>query len=101
MSIGGPWAESYHDTETVTLGGQFFHIVHDIHDLQLDPVSCRIDVVISGHSHKPLIETRGGVLYLNPGSAGPRRFNLPITLATLDLTANGPQARLHHLAAAG
>jgi putative phosphoesterase len=93
----GPWAENYPETETVGLGGHAIHILHDIHDLQLDPVSRGINVVISGHSHKPLIETKGGVLYLNPGSAGPRRFNLPITLATLDLTASGPRPLLHHL----
>jgi putative phosphoesterase len=92
-----PWAESYPDTDTVRLGDQTIHILHDIHDLQLDPASCGINVIISGHSHKPLIETVDGVLYLNPGSAGPRRFNLPITLATLDLSASGSRAELHHL----
>jgi putative phosphoesterase len=97
----GAWAENYPDTETVRLGGQSIHILHDIHDLQLDPAACGINVVISGHSHRPLIETTGGVLYLNPGSAGPRRFKLPITLATMDLTASGPKARLHRLAGTG
>jgi putative phosphoesterase len=94
----GPWAKMFRDTETLGLGGRAIHILHDIHDLQFDPAARGIDVVISGHSHKPMIETKGGVLYLNPGSAGPRRFNLPITLATLELAANRPQARLHHLA---
>jgi len=93
-----PWAKVFRDTETLRLGGRAIHVLHDLHDLQCDPASRGISVVISGHSHKPLIETRSGVLYLNPGSAGPRRFNLPITLATLDLTADGAEARLHHLA---
>ncbi len=93
-----PWAKVFRDTETLRLGGRAIHVLHDLHDLQFDPASRGISVVISGHSHKPLIETKGGVLYLNPGSAGPRRFNLPITLATLDLTADGAEARLHHLA---
>lgn len=97
----GPWTKLFRDTETVRLGGQAIYVLHDIHDLPFDPASRGIDIVISGHSHKPLIERRDGVLYLNPGSAGPRRFNLPITLATLELTANGPVARLHHLAGAG
>ena len=97
----GHWAENYPETETVSLGGHSIHVLHDIHDLQLDPVSHGVDVVISGHSHKPLIETVDGVLYLNPGSAGPRRFNLPITLATLDLTASGPRPLLHHLSSDG
>jgi uncharacterized protein len=93
----GPWADNYPYSETVRLAGLSIYILHDIHDLQLDPVPCRIDVMISGHSHRPLIETRSGVLYLNPGSAGPRRFNLPITLAILDLTEDGPKPTLHHL----
>ena len=97
----GRWAQLYPETETVRLGVHAIHILHDIHDLQFDPVSRGISVVISGHSHKPLIETRGGVLYLNPGSAGPRRFNLPITLATLDLTTSGPRALLHRLVGNG
>ena len=97
----GPWADNYPDMKTVKLGDRTIHIVHDIHDLQLDPPSSGINVVISGHSHRPLIETVDGVLYLNPGSAGPRRFSLPITLATLDLTASGPMPLLHHLAGSG
>jgi putative phosphoesterase len=97
----GKWAKNYPDTQMVRLGGRSIYVLHDIHELQLDPVSCGIDVVISGHSHRPLIETISGVLYLNPGSAGPRRFKLPITLATLDLTASGPRPLIHHLAGAG
>jgi uncharacterized protein len=97
----GPWADNYPDTDTVRFGDQTIHIVHDIHDLQLDPVSSGINVVISGHSHRPLIETVDRVLYLNPGSAGPRRFNLPITLATLDLDAGGARPLLHHLVGSG
>ncbi len=93
----GAWAVNYPDTEIVRFGDHSIFIIHDIHDLQLDPASCGISVVISGHSHRPLVEIVGGVLYLNPGSAGPRRFNLPITLATLELTADGPKALLHHL----
>lgn len=97
----GPWVDDYPETTTVRLGRRGFHVLHDIHDLQFDPASRGVDVVISGHSHKPLIENRGGVLYLNPGSAGPRRFNLPVTLATLDMTATGLEPRLHHLLDSG
>lgn len=93
----GPWAETYPDTETIRLGDHSIYVLHDIHDRKVDPVARGINVVISGHSHRPLIETKNGVLYLNPGSAGPRRFNLPITLATLDLSASGPKATLHQL----
>jgi hypothetical protein len=73
------WAEHYPETQTV-LGGRRIYVLHDIKTLQLDPVSIGIDVVVRGHSHRPRIETVRGVLYLNPGSAGPRRFNLPITM---------------------
>jgi putative phosphoesterase len=95
----GHWAEHYPETQTVTFGGVCIHVLHDVKTLQLDPVSSRVDVVVSGHSHRPRIETVRAVLYLNPGSAGPRRFNLPITVATLDLTAGGLAPLIHHLGA--
>ncbi len=68
-------------TELVELGGRSFYLVHSVHDLDLQPEGAGIDCVISGHSHQPEITTKRGVLYLNPGSAGPRRFSLPVTLA--------------------
>jgi uncharacterized protein len=71
--------------------------LHDLQELQIDPVVCGIDVVVSGHSHRPRVETIDGVLYLNPGSAGPRRFKLPITLATLELFSSGLQPVIHDL----
>ncbi|WP_407181478.1 metallophosphoesterase family protein [Bradyrhizobium sp. STM 3562] len=97
----GHWAEGYPETRMVKLGGRSIYVLHDIHQLQLDPASSGVDVVISGHSHRPRIETIGGVLYLNPGSAGPRRFNLPITLATLELSKSGLRPFLHELGSAG
>ena len=65
--------------------GKLFYLVHSIHDLDIDPVAAGVAVVVSGHSHKPGIELRSGVMYLNPGSAGPRRFKLPISLALVTL----------------
>jgi putative phosphoesterase len=97
----GKWAEHYPDTQTIRLGGRKIYVLHDLKELQLDPVSCGVDVVVSGHSHVPRMETINGVLYLNPGSAGPRRFKLPITLATLELTANGLRSRIHDLGGVG
>jgi len=91
------WAEVYPETQTAKLGGRSIHVLHDVHDLGLDPVSSGIDVVISGHSHQPRIETVQGVLYLNPGSAGPRRFSLPVTLAILELSKSGVRAVIHDL----
>jgi putative phosphoesterase len=71
------------ETEAVELGGKLFYLVHSVHDLDIDPSAAGVSVVVSGHSHQPSITEKGGVLYLNPGSAGPRRFKLPISLATL------------------
>jgi uncharacterized protein len=93
----GDWAGCYPDTEIVKIGGRALYVLHDIHDLKIDPLSSGIDVVISGHSHQPRVETVDGVLYLNPGSAGPKRFSLPITLATLELNKSGFAPTIHHL----
>ena len=91
------WAARYPDTRKIKLGGRVIHVLHDVNELKLDPVSEGIDVVISGHSHRPGIETVDGVLYLNPGSAGPRRFSLPITLAILELTESSVRPVIHQL----
>ena len=91
------WAARYPDTLAVTLGSRNIYVLHDVNELKLDPAAAGIDIVISGHSHRPRIETVDGVLYLNPGSAGPRRFSLPITVATLELTKTGIQAAIHQL----
>ncbi|MGA8111410.1 MAG: metallophosphoesterase family protein [Acidobacteriaceae bacterium] len=85
-------------TKLVTLGGTSFYLLHDLHQLNLDPRAAGIDVVVSGHSHRPGVEERRGVLYLNPGSAGPRRFSLPISLAVVRLAGTGPVVELVHLA---
>lgn len=85
----GSWATGYNDSEIVHLGGRNFYILHDLKTLSIDTVASGIDAVISGHSHQVHVQTVNGVLYLNPGSAGPRRFKLPITLATLDVSADG------------
>jgi putative phosphoesterase len=94
---GGTWAEAYPETAMARLGGRSVYILHDVHELDLDPVVSGVDAVISGHSHQPGIKTVHGVLYLNPGSAGPRRFNLPITLAILELDTSGIRAVIHDL----
>jgi putative phosphoesterase len=93
----GDWAAGYPHTELVKLGGRFIHVLHNLEELDLDPVAAGIDVVVSGHSHRPKIETVGGVLYLNPGSAGPRRFTLPVALATLELDGDALRPCLHDI----
>ena len=75
-----PWAQTLPETREVRVGGARFYVIHNVADLAIDPAG--FDAVISGHSHQAKEETRNSVLYLNPGSAGPRRFRLPVTLMT-------------------
>jgi len=93
----GAWSTRFAETEFVTLGGRGFYVLHDLKTLSIDPVANGIDVIISGHSHVPKINAVGGLLYVNPGSAGRRRFNLPITLAILEVTTDGLKPTLHDL----
>jgi uncharacterized protein len=79
------WASALSETEVATAAGVVFYILHDVERLDVDPAAAGFSIVLSGHSHKAKQEFRGQVLYLNPGSAGPRRFTLPITVARLDL----------------
>jgi predicted phosphodiesterase len=78
-------------TERVDVGERRFFVLHQISQLELDPADAGFAAVVFGHSHQPLIETRAGVLFLNPGSAGPRRFKLPITVARVRVA--GPHMR--------
>jgi uncharacterized protein len=81
-------------TEAIELAGCLIYMLHALDDLDLNPQAASISVVLYGHSHKPSIDHRQGVLYLNPGSAGPRRFNLPITCALLRIQNAQPQAEI-------
>lgn len=91
----GPCA-SLPETEWVELGGAVFYLIHDLKELDLDPVA-GISVVVSGHSHQAKVERRKGVLYLNPGSAGPRRFRLPVTLARVTVEDGRVKAEIVEL----
>ena len=82
----GPWAKGLPTTEVVQVGALHLYVLHDIAALDIDPHAAGFAAVIFGHSHRPGAESRRGVLYLNPGSAGPRRFTLPISLAKLHLS---------------
>jgi uncharacterized protein len=82
------------ETELVELGGRSIYILHDVHDIDLDPIAAGIQVIISGHSHNPLIKWQKGVLYFNPGSAGPRRFSLPISVGYLHLRKDSIEPEL-------
>jgi putative phosphoesterase len=81
----GPWAERLPETEVVQVDGVRLYVLHILDELDLDPLTAGFQAVISGHTHQPKTETKQGVLYFNPGSAGPRRFNLPISVGRLSL----------------
>ena len=81
----GAWALALPVTAVAQAGPVAIYVLHDEHELDLDPAAAGFQIVVSGHSHQPRRRERSGVLYLNPGSAGPRRFKLPVTLARLDL----------------
>lgn len=82
-----PWAKKLNETELVETAAANFYLIHNINELDVIPSAAGIHIVLFGHSHQPARYEKGGVLYINPGSAGPRRFNLPISLARLSLTA--------------
>ncbi len=77
------WARRFAETEVVELGRVFLYVIHDVNAIDLNPKAAGFAAVISGHSHKPKQEVKDGVLYFNPGSAGPRRFKLPISVGRL------------------
>ena len=79
----GVWADDLPEHELLPVGGTCLYVIHDLAQLAIDPVGAGVAVVLSGHSHKPQIERRHGILYVNPGSAGPRRFKLPISAGEL------------------
>ena len=84
----GEWAKALPTAAVAEAGSVKIYVLHDVNDLDLDPAAAGFQVVVSGHSHKFGQKELGGVLYVNPGSAGPRRFRLPITVARLDLSAH-------------
>jgi putative phosphoesterase len=93
----GPWARRLRETEVVAVGGARVLILHDMKDLAVDPATASLAAVVAGHSHRPAVEERGGVLFFNPGSAGPRRFKLPVAVGKLYIahgTVRGEIVRL-------
>lgn len=87
----GSWARRLRETELIRLGDVFAYVIHDVSQLDIEPKAARVNVVISGHSHVPKIQERDGVLFVNPGSCGPRRFRLPISMG--EILINGTQVR--------
>jgi uncharacterized protein len=88
------WARKFAETEVVELAGKTIYVIHDVNALDLNPQAAGFAAVISGHSHRPKQELKNGVLYLNPGSAGPRRFRLPISVARLEVGEGELRAEL-------
>ncbi|MDM0077590.1 metallophosphoesterase family protein [Variovorax sp. J2P1-59] len=93
----GPWAQAVPETALIDVGGLRLYAIHDLADLRIDPAAEGIGVVVSGHSHRPLAQMRGDVLYINPGSAGPRRFRLPIAVAELLLDGDAVTPKIVEL----
>jgi putative phosphoesterase len=87
------WAEAIPETDVLEVGEVRIYVIHDIARLDLDPAAAGFQVVVSGHSHKPQVHTRDGVLYVNPGSSGPRRFKLPIAAGELMIDGRTVQGR--------
>jgi uncharacterized protein len=95
---GAAWAAHLPETELIRVGGVFLYVIHDISRLAIEPSAAGVRIVVSGHSHKPSIEERDGVLYVNPGSCGPRRFKLPISVGELLIDGAEVRARTIELA---
>src|SRR5262249_55205698 len=92
------WAARVPETAVLRVGYVVIYVLHNLAELDIDPLEKRYRVVVSGHSHKPTVQERDGVLYVNPGSAGPRRFTLPIALGELEISGESVRARIHQLA---
>ncbi len=93
----GAWAEAIPETELFEFRGAHVYAIHDLSLLDIDPSAAGIQVVVSGHSHKSVIENRDGILFINPGSAGPRRFKLPISVAEILIEGSALSPRIVEL----
>ena len=89
-----PWANALPATEVIEVEGISIYMIHDLAQLDLKPEAAGFRIVIYGHSHQPKIEEKNGVLYFNPGSAGPRRFHLPVSIGALEIGAGNFKAEL-------
>jgi putative phosphoesterase len=87
------WAAHLPETEMIRVGGVFIYVIHDISRLEIEPHDAGAQIIVSGHSHKPRIELRDGILYVNPGSCGPRRFKLPLSVGEIRVDGTKVRAR--------
>ena len=95
------WAKDIAETEVLQIGDILIYVLHNLAELDLDPVAAGFRVVVSGHSHHPSVEERDGVLYVNPGSSGPRRFKLPIAVGELEIVGPSVKAKVIELEVSG
>ena len=93
----GPWARRLPDIKKIAVGNTKLYVIHNVNELDFDPASRGFRVVIAGHSHKPVIQMKDNVLFVNPGSAGPRRFKLPICVARLTMQGESVEAEIIEL----
>jgi putative phosphoesterase len=93
----GDWADDLPETELVRFEEKLVYVIHDISQIDIDPGTAQVDVVVFGHSHQPSIEERKGVLYINPGSAGPKRFKLPVSVGELLINGDSIASRIVQL----
>jgi putative phosphoesterase len=96
----GPWADALPERTTLDVAGLRLHLLHDVGELDVDTATGDVRIVVAGHSHRPRVHDDGRVLWINPGSAGPRRFSLPVTVAELIVDRQGARARIVPLAVA-
>ncbi len=92
-----PWAANMPEAQLIDACGVRVQVIHNLAELSVDPAAAGVQVIVSGHSHRPLLERRDGVLYVNPGSAGPRRFKLPIAIGELLIRGGAVSARIVNL----
>ena len=93
----GSWASAISEGEVTQVGSVCIYMLHDLNEIEVSPVAAGFQVVVSGHTHQPLIEMREGVLFVNPGSAGPRRFRLPVSVARLVIEGSNVRSEVVQL----
>ncbi len=93
----GKWVANIPATDALAIGAHSIYLLHNLAELDLDPIAAGFTVIVYGHSHRPLVEQREGILFVNPGSAGPRRFSLPVTVARLSICGRRCEAKLIQL----
>jgi uncharacterized protein len=93
----GDWARKVPSVEVLELAGASIYVLHDVNELDLDPAAAGFAAVVTGHSHRPAMKTHDGVLYINPGSAGPRRFSLPVAVGFLEVVSGVARGRIEEI----